>query len=309
VDGEVVLVTGANGFVGGRVAARLAEEGAAVRGLVRRPGQTEVLDRPGIEEVTGDFTDPDDARRAVEGVDSLVHCAATAGEDLESVRRVNRDGTRTIARAAIEADVRAFVHISTGSVYAGREGDNDIDEGTPRTTEGPPYGVTKAEAEVEVERAAREGLRTTILRPPAVLGWGPTSTWGQRVPERIGEGELPIGRGAETSFAWVHVDDLAEAVRLALVSPEAEGRTYNVVGGHTTIARYVGDVSAWFPDAPEIELVGEAAWSGRMPADRIARELGWQPRVSYEEAMAESARRWGAGTRSGDQAVAPPPPR
>lgn len=295
MDGEVVLVTGANGFVGGRVAARLAEEGADVRALVRRPGEVEILDRAGVEEIRGDFTDPGDARGAVEGADAVVHCAAAAGDDLHAVRRVNRDGTRTIARAATEADVRAFVHISTGSVYADREDDNDVVEDTPRTTEGAPYGVTKAEAEVEVERAGDDGLRTTILRPPAVLGWGPTSTWGQRLPERIRDGVLPFDPGSSTSFSWVYVDDLAEAVVLALREDAASGRVYNVVGGHETFGRYVGDVRAWF-DVDGEPLSDEARWTGRMPADRIERELGWKPRVSYEEAMEESARRWRADT-------------
>lgn len=288
-----VLVTGANGFVGGRIAARLVDEGAGVRALVRRPGEATILDRPGIDEIAGDFTDPDDARGAVDGVDAVVHCAATSGEDLEAARRVNRDGTRTIARAALDAGARAFVHISTGSVYGDREADNDVAEDNPRKEEGDPYGLSKAEAEREVERAAEEGLRTTILRPPAVLGWGPTSTWGQRIPARIRDGEPPFDPGAGTSFAWVHVDDLAEAAVLALRDEAAAGRTYNVVGGHETFGRYIADVRGWF-DAEGEPLDDAARWTGRMPAVRITQELGWEPSWDYETAMAEAASRWEA---------------
>lgn len=292
-DVGTVLVTGANGFVGGRIAARLEEDGIEVRALVRRTGEADILDRPGVHEFAGDFTDPQDAGRAVDGVDAVVHCAATSGEDLEAVRRVNRDGTRTIARAALDAGVGAFVHISTGSIYADREADRDIDEDAPRKEDGDPYGLTKAEAEQEVEQAAEAGLRTTILRPPAVLGWGPSSTWGQRIPARIREGELPFDPGAGTAFAWVHVDDLAEAVVLSLRDETAAGRTYNVVDGHETFGRYIGDVRSWF-DVEGEPLADEAHWTGRMPATRINRELGWEARWDYETAMAEAASRWEA---------------
>lgn len=291
LDGAVVVVTGANGFVGGRVSRALAWRGATVRALVRRPGEAEVLDADGIEEVTGSFTDPDDVARVLDGAAAVVHCAATSGDDLEPVRAVNRDGTRTVVRGAL-AEGSRVVHISTGSVYA--RGDRDVvDEDTPRTSEGDPYAVTKAEAEVEVESATADGLAATILRPPAVLGWGPTSTWGQRIPALVRDGALPVRRRPENTFAWVHVDDLADAVVAALEDDAPRGAAYNVVGGHTTWGRYLDDVRRWFPAAPD--PLGDAdgpVWTGRFPADRIRADLGVEATRSYDEAMAEAAARW-----------------
>jgi nucleoside-diphosphate-sugar epimerase len=290
IDGATILVTGANGFVGSRTAAHLREHGATVRALVRRAGEMPALLRDGIEEVEGDFTDEGDAERAVDGVDAVVHCAATAGPDLEAVRRVNRDGTRVIARAALHAGVDRFVHISTMSVYARGES-AVIDEDVSRVDEGDPYSLTKAEAEREVEAAAADGLHTTILRPPAVLGWSPTSTWGQKMPERIRSGELPA-RGEKTTFAWVHVDDLAAAARLALTAPNSGDGVYNVSGGDTTWGRYVRDVASWFEDAAQPELTDGADWTGRTSSERIERELGWAANFSYEDGMSEARRHW-----------------
>lgn len=297
VPGLAVLVTGANGFVGGRVAARLAQAGADVDALVRRPGEAEILRRPGIREIEGDFTDPDDAAEAVAGASAVVHCAATVGSDLDQVRRVNRDGTRTISRVALEAGIGRFVHISTGAVYD--RGDREVlDEDAPRRSEatpgGDPYSLTKAEAEEEVEAAARDGLPAVILRPPAILGYAPTSTWGVVVPTMIREGRFGQGRHPGQSLAWVHVDDLADAVVLALDSDRASGRVYNVVGGHTTLGAYVDDVRGWFdpPPASPLDPDADDVWQGRYAADRIRDELGWEPQRSYDEGMAESIAHW-----------------
>lgn len=281
-----VLVTGANGFVGGRTCRALAAAGAEVRALVRRPGEAAILQAEDIAEVGGDFTDRHTASGAVAGVDAVVHAAAVAGGDLQEARRVNRDGTRTIARAALDAGVDRFVHISTGAVYD-RSGDDRISEDTRRVTEGSPYAVTKAEAEREVEAARVDGLPAVILRPVAVLGWGPTSTWGQRVPASIRDGTLPMRRGRDATYAYVHVDDVADAVIAALRNRAAVGRAYDVVADHTTWGRYVEDVRSWFPDAPPVDYADESPtyeYEGR----RLTDELRVRPSRTYEDGMAEA---------------------
>lgn len=297
VPGFVVLVTGANGFVGARVAARLVAAGAEVRALVRRPNDADMLARPGITEVEGDFTDGDTAADVVAATGAVVHCAAATGSNWDEVRRVNRDGTRTIARAALEAGCERFVHISTGAVYDRRDRDV-LAEDAPRRREGDPgtdpYSVTKAEAEEEVEAASRDGLPTVILRPPAILGYAPTSFWGVRVPTMIREGAFGQGRHPEQGLGWVHVDDLAEAVVLALESDRAVGRVYNVAAGNTTLGTYVDDVRGWFEPPPPSPLDPDASdvWRGGFTADGIREELGWSPTRTYEEGMAESAAHW-----------------
>ncbi|MBW3621644.1 MAG: NAD(P)-dependent oxidoreductase [Actinobacteria bacterium] len=288
-----ILLTGGNGFVGGRVGRALTAEGAAVVALVRRPGSSDTADER-LTEVVGQLTDPDHVRRAIDGCTDVVHCAAAAGDDWDAVREVNRDGTRYVVEAAIDAGVRRLVHISTASVYD-RGGEEVIDEDTPMVTGGDdPYAVTKAEAEREVAAGRERGLSATVLRPPAVLGWGPTSTWGQRVPERVARGELPFTPHPDHTHAWVHVDDLAEAAVVALVDDRADGRTYNVVGGVGTWRGYLDAVLAIVGDAPDPFADGEPRppWSGRYDASRITEELGWTPSRSFDDGLRETARHW-----------------
>lgn len=283
LTGATVLVTGANGFVGARVVGALGERGARVLALARRRG--EVPDQAGVEEVVGDFTDPATANDLAGRADAVVHCAATVGDDLARARRVNREGTATVARAALGADCR-LVHVSTISVYD-RAGRDVIDEDTPLVGDGDAYALTKAEAEREVEAAVAEGLDAVVLRPPAVLGWAPTSTWGQTVPQRLRDGKLP-SRDDDSPFAWVHVDDLADAIVTAL-DQDATG-AYNVVGGVTTWGRYASDVRSWFRTAGD--TASADASDQHFPGDRIAHDLGFRARRSYEEAMAEAADHW-----------------
>ncbi|MDX1657441.1 MAG: NAD(P)-dependent oxidoreductase [Nitriliruptorales bacterium] len=290
---NIVLVTGANGFVGTHVCRRLAERGMHVRALVRRKGETPALQHPGIEEGEGEFFDATDAKRAIPGADAVVHCAATVGDDIEHVRHINAHGTQAVANAALDEGVDRFVHISTGAVYD-RGGREVVEEDTPMVTEGSPYAVTKAEAEEVVHNAHEDGLPTVILRPPAVLGPGPTSTWGTRVPGMVLDGELTTERSGETTLAWVHVEDLADAVVLALDRDEAVGNTYNVVGGHTTWQRYVDDIRSWSDDdlPSPFPPDAEPGWRGEFSTERIRNDLGWEPTRSYETAMEDIHQSW-----------------
>src|SRR5436853_7607314 len=151
-----ILVTGCSGFVGGRLAARLAAAGARVRALVRRTGDHPGLSSPDITQMEGDFVDPDTARRACEGMAFVVHSAATIGSDLAEARRVNVTGTAVLAAAAREAGCRRFLHVSTISVYDWERGGSVFDETAPlkaiekayahTPAASPHYGLSKAEA-------------------------------------------------------------------------------------------------------------------------------------------------------------------
>src|SRR5580765_1232985 len=99
VDHPKVLLTGCTGFVGSRVARRFLDAGAAIRAIVRRPDADPSLRAYGVpayEEIVGDFVDRDIAAKAAVGCDVVIHAAATAGPDIEPVRRVNVDGTRSM---------------------------------------------------------------------------------------------------------------------------------------------------------------------------------------------------------------------
>lgn len=303
-----VLVTGGSGFVGSHLAARLAAAGARVRALVRKRGDHPGLDSPNVTQVEGDFVDPETSRRACEGVELVVHSAATIGSDLADARRVNAGGTAALAAAARAAGCRRFVHVSTVSVYDWEKGGSVFDETAPLKTiekpyphtpaAAPYYGLSKAEAERALQAEMERGLPATILRLGAVLGVHPTSSWAVLVPAKIREGRVSLSGGS--ALPWTHIENVGHAMELALANPAAVGRAYNVVDGHVSWQRYVEDVRSWFPDAPpapgepEEPSGGGGSFVSRCSNDRIRSELGYAPLRSYEEGMAEAEAWWRA---------------
>jgi 2-alkyl-3-oxoalkanoate reductase len=302
-----VLLTGGTGFVGARIADRLRARGDEVIAIVRTPSQA--LGRHGVEQVVGglDTTELPAGVQDAE-IDAVIHAAASMDDDLEVARRVNRDGTRHLAHLALQRQAR-FVYVSTTSVYDLHGiGDTVVHEDAPLLVEGADapavsssasaYGVSKAEGEAEVTRAVDVGLAATVLRPPAVLGSGPTSTWGTRVPARLRE-DAWTPPHPETTMGWVHLDDLVDAILTALDHPVRA--TVNVVGGHTTFGAYVAELARRVPgirpDAADAADTNRL-WRGSYASDRLGELLGVTPTRSFEEAMDEIERGWSSSEAS-----------
>ena len=303
---SLILVTGGTGFVGGRVAARLAARGDRVRALVRSDARVPELDHPGIERIVGDFTDPETAAAAARGVDAVVHAAATSGPDLAEVRKVNTEGTRAVVEAALAEGVRRYVQVSTLSVYAPSSKPHVTEDDAVKRS-GDPYGWTKAEADEVVLEAMGRGLPATIVRPGAILGYAPTSTWGFRVPERIRSREVKLKIDGEDTLPWIDIENLVDAILLALEHPSAVGRVYNAVDGHTTWRAYTDEVRGWFGTAPLDVIPGTEIPPGsytkrRFDASRLRGELGYAPRRTYEQGMGEAAAYWKSVTSSPQRA-------
>jgi 2-alkyl-3-oxoalkanoate reductase len=289
------LVTGASGFVGSRIARRLHAEGWQVRALVRAHDPSS--DLVGVEQIGGDFIDPATARDAARGMRIVVHCAATAGPDLETAERVNVAGTRSMIGAALENGCERYLHISTGSVYR-TDGLDVVDEDSPlHGASADAYSATKAEADRAVLESVRDrGLEATILRPGAILGVHPTSTWAVKVPERIRTDPVSVTRPRQRTMPMVHVENLVDGVLLALSSEKAVGRTYNMVDEHTTWGEYVDRVRSWLGlgPQPDAEPGATPPWTGRFDARRVRAELGYTPRFTYEQGMEEAEQYWRA---------------
>lgn len=289
----IVVVTGANGFVGSHVVSALGERGATVRAVVRRPGTAPRL--PGVEEHVGDFAEPAFAATVVSGADALVTTVHPLGGDAESQRRVGLDGTMVVAEAAVGAGVPLLVHVSTAGVYDRSPGAGDVDEsGALVPDDSSAYGVVKRDLDRELERL--HGTTRVLLRPPAILGAGATSVWNTVRPAQVREDEGERRTNPEQTFAWVHVDDLASiAADLATgaistaddpaAGPVAGGCTpVNVAAGPATQRDYLAAVT----DALGLEPTWEEgpAWTGQILAER-ARAWGWRPRVDLATALEE----------------------
>ena len=295
VQRPVVVVTGANGFVGARACAALVDRGVSVRAVVRRRGTAPAID--GVEEWVGEFYDPDLAVAVVRRASAVVTTVHPMGTDRETQHRIAVEGTPVLARAARDADVRGLLHVSTAAVYDRSPDVGDVDESSPLVTDDAnAYAVTKRDTDAAL--ADVEGLTRVILRPPAILGTGPTSIWNSRRPAEIRDDEQARHAVPDQSFAWVHVDDLATlaadvaAGRVATSTDPGAGpveggcTVVNVAAGPATLRDYYETVTK----ALGVEPVWEdaAAWTGRILAGR-ARGWGWVPTVDLPTALAEIA--------------------
>jgi nucleoside-diphosphate-sugar epimerase len=109
--GLSALVTGASGFIGGRLAERLAsEEGIRVRGMVRNAKRAERLRKLPVEIVKGDLLDLSSLRQAIDGCDLVFHCAALVREtgDRNEFNRTNVEGTENILKVSSDTGVKNF---------------------------------------------------------------------------------------------------------------------------------------------------------------------------------------------------------
>ena len=289
----VVVVTGANGFVGSRTCAALTKRGATVRAVVRRPITAPALNA--VEEWVGDFGAPKFAAAVVHGASAVVTTVHPMGSDYETQRRVGVEATSMLACAARDAGVSRFVHISTAAVYDRSPGVGDLDEASPLVTDDAnTYAVTKRDTDAAL--GGVDGLTRVLLRPPAILGAGQTSIWNTLRPADIRDDETARRANPKQSFAWVHVDDLA-----ALAADVASGRVaastdpedgpveggctaVNVAAGPATARDYYETVTG----ALGIEPVWDdgPAWTGRIPAGR-AHGWGWAATVDLQRALAE----------------------
>jgi nucleoside-diphosphate-sugar epimerase len=291
----IAVVSGANGFVGARVCEALAERGASVRAIVRRAGTAPEL--PGVAEVVGDFADPELAASVVSGASSVVTTVHPMDSDRATQQRIGVEGTLGLARTAASASVERLIHISTAAVYDRSPGVGDVDESSPLVgDDAGDYAVTKRDTDLAL--ADVEGITRVLLRPPAILGPGPTSTWNTLVPAEMAADEAVRRTAPDRTFAWVHVADLASlAADLAVgrIDDAADpGRgplagdctALNVAAARATQRDYVGTVTG----ALGIDPVWEDApgWTGRVLADR-ALAWGWAPAVDLTRALAELA--------------------
>lgn len=291
----VVVVTGANGFVGSRLCRALADRGVSVRALVRRPGAAPAL--PGVAEQVGDFADPDVAAAVLAGADAAVTTVHPMGSDERVQRRVGVEGTTTFARAAAAAGVELLVHVSTAAVYDRSPGVGDVDESAPLVgDDAGDYPVTKRDTDLAL--ASVDGLTRVLLRPPAILGPGESSIWNTLRPAVIREHEAARHAAPGQSFAWVHVDDLVTLAadvltgRVATSPGPSSGPVpdactpVNVAAGPATVRDYYNTVTRAVGVTPVWD--DQEAWTGRLLAKR-AHRWGWTPTVALAQALEEIA--------------------
>jgi UDP-glucose 4-epimerase len=314
------LVTGAGGFIGGKLVARLAERGCSGRALFHRS----VGDVPsGWETIRGDVRNLETMRAAAAGADVVFHLAA-AGEETEDaavVGSVNLEGTRTVVEACLHEAIPKLVVFSTVKVM-GESTRGCVDESAspePSTE----YGRSKLAAErIALAVDGPGSIRVTVLRLPMVYSEDIRGNMARMIAA-IDRWPFPPLPKLENPRSIVHVRNVIEAALLAAQPGAGDGETYFVTDERawTTRELYEQIASALGRTVPQWSIprwtliaagrLGDLARrvTGRnvLPgtdeirrfvsaacfrSDRIAAELGYRPVVSFPEALPEIVARY-----------------
>lgn len=230
-----VLVTGATGFIGARIASFLTEDASCrVRVLGRKPSTAlNDLVQRGCEFIAGDLTDEGYVGRVTKDVQAVIHCAGLAGTwgPYEDYYRANVLATENLLKAAKAHGVRRFVNISSPSVYFDYKDQLNLKENDLPEKFSNAYAQTKYESEKWVQEFHSQGFETVSLRPRSVIGAGDQNIL-PRLIRLHREGRLfQIGDG-QNVVDITTIGNLIHAVDLCLKAPgSALGRTYNVTNG------------------------------------------------------------------------------
>lgn len=231
------FVTGATGFIGGRVARQLVAAGHEVIALVRNPAKAQDLSDAGIKLHAGDVTDKVSMRAGMEGADGVYHIAGwykVGTRDTSPGRAINIDGTRNVLELMKELGIPKGVYTSTlaiNSDTSGRLVDESYHFSGQHISE---YDRTKAVAHREVaDPMIKAGLPLVIVMPGLVYGIGDTSLAHDTIIQYLTR-RLPLVP-QKSAYCWGHLDDIANAHILAMDKGKA-GETYIIAGPpHTLI--------------------------------------------------------------------------
>lgn len=319
----VALVTGASGFLGGRLAQQLASDGAETRILARHGADLRHLAGLRLKIVTGSLGDTDVLKSAVRGITHIYHCAGCSTDWApEAVfYAANVQGVRNILEAATRAaTLERFLHVSTTDIYGYPP--VPCDESSPPTDVGLPYNRTKLLGEQLVWQArSSNGLPVTVVRPATIFGprgQAFTSDIAQHLRQRtmavIDDGHAPGG--------FCYIDNAVQALIQAATMPVSEGKAYNIADGTGRTWREYVDAMANALGTPRARLnipsgmaqvlattmetchrslrlpgrplltrhaVYLLSRNQEFPVSRARCDLGIQPTVDFEEGIARSA--------------------
>ena len=315
------LVTGAGGFIGRHLVARLLQNGYSVRALVhksRPPAEWPAS----VEVAIGDVRDAQAMKEVAAGCEIVYHLAGKAHAltevrgDEDAYRAINTDGTRHVLEGAVASGARAFVLFSSVKAM-GEGGSRCLDEsfdGPPET----PYGRSKLEAErTALEIGRQTGLHVTCLRFPLVYGPGDKGNLFRMIAA-IDRGVFPPLPDLGNRRSLVHVVDAVQAAVLAVSVPTAKGQCYIVTDGraystrelYELICRALGKpIPRWYVPLWTLKVLGKAGdaigWiSGRRflfdsdvldkligsawySSEKISRQLGYRPSITFLDALPE----------------------
>lgn len=223
------FITGATGFIGGRIAERLwLDRGIKATCLVQSYANAARLSRLPVQMAVGDVLNREALDHAMADCDVVYHCAFGNTADPALNDRINEEGLRNLGELALRRNVRRFIHFSTIAVY-GSEPPKYVDEETPVAYSGDEYGDSKIRAEAIARELVERGLPLVIIRPTIV--YGPFSPiWAIGAVKRVLSGGWEDTQAIHGLCNPVYVDDLVTALFLCTEKDEAVGETFIISG-------------------------------------------------------------------------------
>lgn len=320
-----VLVTGASGFLGSALVNELLESGYDVRALVRHPGSSSYP--KSVEIIVGDIRDPQCAKQASAGCDTVVHLAGQAhaldddhvsDQDYQSI---NVDGTKHLLDGAVAGGVRTFIFASSVKVF-GETTTGSVDESEPPAPQSP-YARSKWMAEQLITSYGKGGrLATLSLRLPLV--YGPTEKGNlYRMIAAIDRGKFPPLPPVQAVRSMLYVKNFVLAVRAALqldrfLKPMyvlTDAKPYSITEVYDLLRRGLGlppplsRVPLWaltaggqcgdivqtllrkpapLSSSTLEKLIGQAWYS----PEALIRDMDYLPRYGFEDAVPELIRHY-----------------
>lgn len=304
-----VLVTGGSGYFGCTLRRMLRERGAEVRSFDRVPTDDLAV---GETFMRGDIRDAEAVRHACEAIDIIHHNVAQVplAKDRHLFESVNVTGTENMLAAAHAAGVKKVVYTSSSAVFGVPEKNPVTEDMTPRPQEA--YGRAKYDGELRCRAWGQRGLDVSIVRPRTILGHGRLGIF-QILFEWIREGaNIPVLGSGENRYQFVHADDLASACILAGERPGAAiyhagtDRFGTMRAALEALCLHAGTGSRVksVPLAPAVLGMKLTSSLGLSPLgayhalmygqsmyfglEHTMNDLGWKPRWSNDEMLAES---------------------
>ncbi len=287
-----VLVVGGTGFIGRRLVERLAAAHVGVRVLTRSLGSARIdLAGLDVELMQGSHGEPAVLDRALAGIDTVYHLAKADGQNWDDYLGADIAPTRTLAEAALAHGVRRFIYTGTIDSHASADAKTTITSDTPldpAIASRNLYARSKAACEALLrEMAGTRGLPLVIFRPGVVIGAGsPPAHWG--VGRFVSDTRVDYWGDGTNPLPLVLVDDVADALALALDAAGIEGETFLLTDAPLLSARdYVAAVAA--RSGYRIEARPRATW--RNFAEDVLKE-GAKHAIRHRNRRAPSYHDW-----------------
>lgn len=226
LSGKKILVAGASGFIGTRLIEKLTVEGGfVVTALVRDMTKAHRLKALAVQTIVADLSNRADIDRAVKGHHTVINLA----HDFKRSQRNNLRSFANLSEACTKHGIQHFVHVSSIVVYDDWPVGN-ISEESSFGQPGTEYKNTKVAIENALQRSSEKGLlHSSILQPTIV--YGPFSwLWTDYVVEKLLSGTVVLPAKGEGICNAVYIDDVVDALVLAVMHPGRSGEKYIISG-------------------------------------------------------------------------------